>query len=243
MSILGDRDFSNITSQNTILTKKLVTRNLSSTLSDVNVIVANESIFNTLESVTGTIGTLNSTTGTIDDLKSTTGTIGTLNSTTGTIGTLNSTTGTIGTLNSTTGTIGTINGTTGTIGTLNSTTINATRVNATTCAFTDIKMPLASVVQQTSTSTPVTINSSCGTIYTFTSSVPAGNSFSFQVSNNKITQNSVILLTCFYGGLGTPNVRVDTQSILGFCSITVTNVGSVALDETVRIHFLVINSI
>lgn len=216
-SLVGDRTYSNISSNNTITAKKIVAVNVSSDSNTVNVMNADQGVFNTMETLVGMINTLETTTGNIESLESKTGTIGTLNSTTGTIGTLNSTTGTIGTLNSTTGTI-----TTGTI--------------------TNIRMPITSVSQQTSTSTPVTINSSSGTIYTVSSNLGPGQSFAFQVNNNKVTQNSVILLTCFYGGSGTPNVRVDSQSLLGNFSITVTNVDSVAaFNDLVRIHFLVIN--
>lgn len=186
-SIDGDRSYSNLTSQKTIVAQKIISGSISTGMTNVNSIVANE--------------------GTIDTLTSTNSMIDTLNSINGVIDTLNSTTSIIDTLN-----------------------------------LTNLNMPLGLVVQQTNTSTPVTINTSSGTISTFTSSVASGGSFSFQVINSKIRQESVILLSCFYGGLGTPNVRVETQSV-GFCTIKVTNVGAIALEETVRINFLVINPI
>jgi hypothetical protein len=194
-SIEGDRSYSNLTSQHTIVAKKIISGSLSTNLTDMNSIITKE----------GTIDTLMSTNSMIDTLNSINGTIDTLNSTNGTIDTLNSTTGTIDTLNS----------------------IN-------------INIQLGSVVQQTSTTTPVTINTSSGTIYTFISPLVSGDSFSFQVANNKIQQDSVILLTCLYGGLGTPYVYVESQST-GFCVLTVKNIGSVTFDEMVGIRFIVIN--
>lgn len=100
------------------------------------------------------------------------------------------------------------------------------------------------VTQLTSITTPVTINAHNGVITTVSSTLAANAKTYFNVSNNKVTAASKILATIQYPGAaaGIPIPIVGTiQS--GFFSIGIANGGNAALNNVVRIHFMVINPV
>lgn len=120
-AILGDRTYSNLGSQNTIVTKELSALKISTPSLVVDKFAANDVTTGTLQAITGIIDMLEVNEGTILTLTSDAATIDTLDSTNGTIATLESTSGTITTLDSTTSNITTANITTANITTLNAT--------------------------------------------------------------------------------------------------------------------------
>ena len=100
-----------------------------------------------------------------------------------------------------------------------------------------------SVTQLTSITTAVTVNSYNGIITTVSSTLAANAKTSFTVLNDKVTADSKVLLTVQYGGAaaGIPSLILGTVQAGSF-GVTIGNGGNAALNNVVKIHFMVINS-
>jgi hypothetical protein len=99
-----------------------------------------------------------------------------------------------------------------------------------------------SVTQLTSITTAVTLNSYNGIITTVSSTLAANAKTSFTVLNDKVTADSKVLLTVQYGGAaaGIPSLILGIVQAGSF-GVTIGNGGNAALNNVVRIHFMVIN--
>ena len=99
-----------------------------------------------------------------------------------------------------------------------------------------------SVTQLTSITTTVTVNSYNGIITTVSSTLAANAKTSFTVFNDKVTADSKVLLTVQYGGAaaGIPSLILGTVQAGSF-GVTIGNGGNAALNNVVRVHFMVIN--
>ena len=99
------------------------------------------------------------------------------------------------------------------------------------------------ITQLTSITTPVTLNSYNGVITTVSSTLAANAKTSFTVLNDKVTANSKVLLTVQYGGAATgiPTLILGIVQAGSF-GVTIGNGGNAALNQPVRIHFMIINS-
>lgn len=97
-------------------------------------------------------------------------------------------------------------------------------------------------VTQTIVSTnPVTLNSRNGLIRTVTLTTAATGQESFIFNNTNITDNSTVLLTVEYFSTGFPVVSFGNLSA-GSLTLVITNVDTLnALNDSVRIHFMIIN--
>lgn len=99
----------------------------------------------------------------------------------------------------------------------------------------------ATVTQQTAISTAVTINSASGQITTVSSTLAGGSNAAFTVNNSEVTTTSTILLTVEHPGAGIPLVTVDAPPANGSFVIRIYNIDTNAFNNTLTIHFLVIN--
>lgn len=99
----------------------------------------------------------------------------------------------------------------------------------------------ATVTQQTAISTAVTINSASGQITTVSSTLPANSNANFTVNNSEVTTTSTILLTVEHPGAGIPLVTVDAPPANGSFVIRIYNIDTNPFNDTLTIHFLVIN--
>jgi hypothetical protein len=97
------------------------------------------------------------------------------------------------------------------------------------------------VTQQTAISTAVTINSASGQITTVSSTLAGGSNAAFTVNNSEVTTASTILLTVEHPGAGVPLVVVDAPPANGSFVIRIYNIDTNAFNNTLTIHFLVIN--
>lgn len=97
------------------------------------------------------------------------------------------------------------------------------------------------VTQQTAISTAVTINSASGQITTVSSTLAGGSNAAFTVNNSEVTTASTILLTVEHPGAGIPLVIVDAPPANGSFVIRIYNIDTNAFNNTLTIHFLVIN--
>ena len=99
-----------------------------------------------------------------------------------------------------------------------------------------------SVTQLTSITTAVTLNSYNGIITTVSSTLAANAKTSFTVFNDKVTADSKVLLTVQYGGAaaGIPSLILGTVQAGSF-GVTIGNGGNAALNNVVRIHFMILN--
>jgi hypothetical protein len=99
-----------------------------------------------------------------------------------------------------------------------------------------------SVTQLTSITTVVTVNSHNGIITTVSSTLAANAKTSFTVLNDKVTADSKVLLTVQYGGAaaGIPSLILGAVQAGSF-GITIGNGGNVALNNAMRIHFMILN--
>jgi hypothetical protein len=99
-----------------------------------------------------------------------------------------------------------------------------------------------SVTQLTSITTAVTLNSYNGIITTVSSTLAANAKTGFTVLNDKVTANSKVLLTVQYGGAATgiPTLILGTVQAGSF-GVTIGNGGNAALNNVVRIHFMILN--
>ena len=98
------------------------------------------------------------------------------------------------------------------------------------------------VTQLTSITTAVTVNSYNGIITTVSSTLAANAKTSFTVLNDKVTADSKVLLTVQYGGAaaGIPSLILGTVQAGSF-GVTIGNGGNAALNNVVKIHFIILN--
>jgi len=99
----------------------------------------------------------------------------------------------------------------------------------------------STVTQQTAISTAVTINAASGRITTVSSTLAAGGNAAFTVNNSEVTTDSTILLTVEHPGAGIPVAILDSPPSNGSFDIRLYNVDTNAFNNTLTIHFLVIN--
>jgi hypothetical protein len=98
------------------------------------------------------------------------------------------------------------------------------------------------VTQLTSISTAVTLNTFNGVITTVSSTLAANAKASFNVNNDNVTADSRILVSVQYPGAAASFPVVSTGTIgAGFFSVTIANAGGAALNNVVRVHFMIIN--
>jgi len=97
------------------------------------------------------------------------------------------------------------------------------------------------VTQITSISTPVTLNALNGVITTVSSTLAVNATTTFVVNNSNVTTSSKILLTVQYAGAaqGIPDVSIYALTNGSF-TVKLGNVGSTALNNVVKVHFLII---
>ena len=97
------------------------------------------------------------------------------------------------------------------------------------------------VTQLTVSSNPVTLNSRNGIIRTVTLATAATGQELFTFNNSNITADSTVLLTIEYTGSGFPVASFDALSA-GSLKLIISNVDTLnALNDSVRIHFMIIN--
>lgn len=104
-----------------------------------------------------------------------------------------------------------------------------------------VTFPKTTVTQLTSDVTTVIANESAGVITTFASTLAAGASSTFTVTNSVIATTSVVVAgIAGYTGTGTPVVRVSSVSADAF-TLTLTNAhASAALNAVVKISFIAV---
>lgn len=95
------------------------------------------------------------------------------------------------------------------------------------------------VTQLTSITTDVTLNAHNGVITTVSSTLAAATSASFDLVDAAIAADSTVLVSLQYSGAGSPVVRLGGLSA-GSATIVIENLGSVALDDVLYIHFVII---
>lgn len=98
----------------------------------------------------------------------------------------------------------------------------------------------ANVTQITSISTTVTVTAHNGIITTVSSTLAPNISTSFQVNNSKVTANSKIFVSVNYAGAGVPIVNISSI-INGQFTIKITNGSAVALNNVLKISYLIID--
>jgi hypothetical protein len=97
------------------------------------------------------------------------------------------------------------------------------------------------VTQLVVSSNPVTLNTNNGVIETVVLTTAATGQEIFTFNNSNLTVNSTVLLTVQYTGGGFPVVRIDTL-VAGALKLIINNVDTLnALNDSVRIHFMIIN--
>jgi hypothetical protein len=94
------------------------------------------------------------------------------------------------------------------------------------------------VTQLSTISTTVVANTQSGVITTVSSTLASNASATFTVTNSKVSASSMIQLTASTAGAGIPVASVNTIGS-GTFNIRLYNAGSAALDNTVRIDFIV----
>jgi len=101
---------------------------------------------------------------------------------------------------------------------------------------------LATVTQATSITTGVTLNADAGVITTVSSTMAADDSSaSFTFTNSFIKSTSVLQLTCSTAGNGAPYAQITSISS-GSAVIKLYNLHrTAALNNTIKIHFLILN--
>lgn len=97
------------------------------------------------------------------------------------------------------------------------------------------------VTQLTSIATAVTLNKQSGVVTTVSSTLTGDSFTGFNINNSLVTDDSVVLLTTFYQGSGTPIVNL-AGVFDGTISIRINNAHpSQALNTILKIHFYVVN--
>ena len=97
-----------------------------------------------------------------------------------------------------------------------------------------------SITQTDSVSESVTLNTLNGVITTFNEVIPSGNENEFMFINPNILSTSTILVSVAYGNVaGWPVVRLfDVAN--GQCRIRIKNIGVDQIEDSIKIHFLII---
>lgn len=102
---------------------------------------------------------------------------------------------------------------------------------------------VSTVVQATSVTTAVTCNAVSGKVVTFAATTAADANFSFVINNNLVNADDVIQLTIQnYSGTGMP-YAIARSPTDGVINVTVTNVGTAALNNSLTIGFTVHSAI
>ena len=98
------------------------------------------------------------------------------------------------------------------------------------------------VTQQTNITTAVTLNTYSGIITTVSSTLAANAKTFFTVNNTNVTSTSIIIASVQYDETATsiPVVNISDISNNSF-KIVILNGGNAALNNTLKIHFLIIN--
>ena len=104
------------------------------------------------------------------------------------------------------------------------------------------KVIKGAVTQLTSITTGVTVNDCAGVITTVSSTLAAGSTTSFVVTNSSIGSDSQILVCVqdYSGTTGLPYAFVDTITNTGTFSVTLMNEGNAALNGILKVGFLII---
>lgn len=98
------------------------------------------------------------------------------------------------------------------------------------------------VTQLTSITTAVTLNAYNGVITTVSSTLAANATTFFTVNNSDVTAASRILVSAQYDEAATGIVVVTTSDITaGSFKVVISNGGNAALNNVVKIHFMIIN--
>lgn len=97
------------------------------------------------------------------------------------------------------------------------------------------------VTQLTVSSNPVTLNARNGVVETVSLTTAATGQEMFTFNNSNLTVNSTVLLTIEYSGTGFPVASFDAL-LAGSLKLIISNVDTLnALNDSVRIHFMIIN--
>jgi len=105
-------------------------------------------------------------------------------------------------------------------------------------AWVSTALVAGTVTQITSGTTGVTNNSTKGVITTVPLTTAADATFSFTFTNSNIVAGSVIHLTPQNAGAGTAFISIASIAA-GSAVIKVTNLGTVALNSLIKIHYLI----
>jgi len=98
------------------------------------------------------------------------------------------------------------------------------------------------VTQATSITTAVTLNTFNGVITTVSSTLAANATTFFTVNNSNVTAASRILVTAQYDEAATGIVVLSVSDIAaGSFKVVISNGGNAALNNVVRIHFMILN--
>jgi hypothetical protein len=98
------------------------------------------------------------------------------------------------------------------------------------------------VTQATSITTAVTLNTFNGVITTVSSTLAANATTFFTVNNSNVTATSRILVTAQYDEAATGIVVLSVSDIAaGSFKVVISNGGSAALNNVVRVHFMILN--
>jgi hypothetical protein len=98
------------------------------------------------------------------------------------------------------------------------------------------------VAQETSKSTGVTLNALCGQLTTHDESLAAGVAVSFTFTNDRIAPSDLLLLSI--ADAATPGAYLLSTSQIsnGAATVSLRNLGSSTLSESIRLNFLVLKS-
>jgi hypothetical protein len=98
------------------------------------------------------------------------------------------------------------------------------------------------VTQATSITTAVTLNTFNGVITTVSSTLAANATTFFTVNNSNVTAASRILVTAQYDEAATGIVVLSVSDIAaGSFKVVISNGGNAALNNVVRVHFMILN--
>lgn len=128
-------------------------------------------------------------------------------------------------------------------GKITSDALTATTLTATTSNVDSVIVTKGTVTQATNPTTGVTVNTNAGVINTFTSTLAAGGTQVFSVTNSKVNTESVLIVNIvdYTGTAGVPVVEIDGGAGAGTFNIVVRNIhATLALDGSLAISFLVV---
>ena len=98
------------------------------------------------------------------------------------------------------------------------------------------------VTQLTSITTPVTLNTFNGVITSVSSTLAANAKTYFKVNNSNVTSTSRIIVSAQYDEAATGIVVLGVSDIAaGIFRVVISNGGNAALNNVVKVHFMVIN--